>query len=440
MARENIYRRLFWPVYAPSTLFGIASGATVPVQVVAAIHLGASASLAALIVAIIGAIGLATTVHAGRLIDRVGDRHAMLLATVFAAVTELGSITALVWGSHRALVLFMATSFLRAPAMNIWGLARQAFTAERVGADEVGRAMTGLGGTMRIGNLIGPLLGGMLLISQPLWSVYVLSVLCASLALVVLYTPSLGGRLEKPRSSRAAEGPVGDLAPVEVPSADSSPEELIAQAESEPASAAPESSRPRLDVDWTRVVLAGIAITCLAVARAAQPVIVQLWGVHIGLDGSRISLLIAVGAAIEIVMMFPGGYLKDRLGRAVILVTCLTVYGTGFLLVVPLTRLFGVAGLVGAIVVMALGNGLGAGVNMTIGADLSPAVGRGRFLGIWALFSNVGVLGGPLLISALVKTVDVQAAVFSIGGVALVGSLWMITFARRIALPRGIGR
>ena len=41
-----MYRRLFWPVLAPSVLFGVAAGATIPVSVIAAIQLGASASLA----------------------------------------------------------------------------------------------------------------------------------------------------------------------------------------------------------------------------------------------------------------------------------------------------------------------------------------------------------------------------------------------------------
>ena len=55
MPSGSIYRRLLWPVYAPSTLLGVAAGATVPVQVVAAMHLGASGSVAALAVAGAGA-------------------------------------------------------------------------------------------------------------------------------------------------------------------------------------------------------------------------------------------------------------------------------------------------------------------------------------------------------------------------------------------------
>lgn len=182
------------------------------------------------------------------------------------------------------------------------------------------------------------------------------------------------------------------------------------------------------------MVLAGIAISTLAVARVAQAVVIQLWGVHIGLTGAQISLAIAGGAAVEILLMVPGGYLKDRLGRAPILVTCLIVYGSGFLLL-PLAHSWW--GVVGAVTVMAVGNGLGAGVNMTIGADLSPRVGRGRFLGIWAIFSNVGVLGGPGLVAAILVVSTSQVAALAVGSLALFGAGWMSWWAKEIGLPRG---
>lgn len=403
-----MYRRLLWPVLAPSVLFGVAAGATVPVSVLAAIDLGASAALAALIVAIMGAVSLATTVPAGALIDRVGDRRAMLIATGAAAVITAVTVVSLVWAGPGALALFMASTFLRAPAVNVWSLARQAYVAERVATREVGRAMTALGGTMRIGALVGPLLGGLLLLALPLWSVYVLSVVCSLLALAILYAPRLGGRHEEGYDASGRRSSSGE------PVAD-------------------RGSRVPLDVRWDAVLLAGVAISTLAVSRVAQAVIIQLWGVHIGLTAAEISLAIASGAAVEILLMFPAGHLKDRIGRSPILVACLVVYGTGFL-VLPLAETWW--GVVGAVTVMSVGNGLGAGINMTIGADLSPRVGRGRFLGVWALFSNVGVLGGPGLVSLLLVIASTQAAVLAVGGLALGGAAWMAAWSRRIGLPR----
>ena len=406
-----MYGRLFWPVLAPSILFGVAAGATVPVSVLAAMQLGASAALASLIVAIVGGIALVTTVPAGHLIDRVGDRRAMALATVAVAAFTAVTVGSLVWGGTGALAVFMASTFLRAPAMNVWSLARQAYVAERVPSHEVGRAMTALGGTMRIGALVGPLLGGLLLLFSPLWSVYVLSVVCSVLALAVLYSPRLGGRLE--------EG------------YDASGRSTALRSTADPAGS---TRRPRLDVRWRAVVLAGVAISTLAVARVAQAVVIQLWGVHIGLTDAQISLAIATGAAVEILLMVPGGYLKDRLGRAPILVACLVIYGSGFLLL-PLAHSWWAV--VGAVTVMAVGNGLGAGVNMTIGADLSPQVGRARFLGIWAIFSNVGVLGGPGLVAAILVVSTSQVAILAVGGLALAGAAWMSVWAKQIGLPKG---
>ncbi|WP_131104321.1 MFS transporter [Ornithinimicrobium sufpigmenti] len=419
-----MYRRLLWPVLAPSVLFGVAAGATVPVSVLAAMDLGASEALAALIVAIVGGISLATTVPAGMLIDRVGDRRAMLLATAAAAAVTAVTVASLVWAGPGALALFMASTFLRAPAVNVWSLARQAYVAERVPTREVGRAMTALGGTMRIGALVGPLLGGLLLLALPLWSVYVLSVVCSLLALAILYAPRLGGRHEEgfdANGRRYAAPARANTAP--------------ARANAAAAQGGSSGGRARLDVRWDAVVLAGVAISTLAVARVAQAVLIQLWGTHIGLTAAQISLAIATGAAVEILLMFPAGYLKDRLGRSPVLVACLLVYGSGFL-VLPLAGSWW--GVVGAVMVMSVGNGLGAGINMTIGADLSPPVGRGRFLGVWALFSNVGVLGGPGMVSLLLVVASTQAAVLAVGGLALAGAVWMTAWSRRIGLPRGL--
>lgn len=184
------------------------------------------------------------------------------------------------------------------------------------------------------------------------------------------------------------------------------------------------------------MVLAGVAVMALAVARIAQPIGVQLWGVQLGLTESTISLLVAVGAAVELVMMFPGGHLKDRIGRSAVLVLCLAVYGSGFALMPSLPHL---TGMVVAVLVMAVGNGLGAGINMTIGADLSPATGRARFLGIWAIFSNVGVLVGPATVSVLVASSGVRAALLGIAVVAVGGAGWMLAWARTVDLPRRVG-
>ncbi|GAA5164762.1 MFS transporter [Ornithinimicrobium tianjinense] len=407
-----MYRQLFWPVLAPSMLFSTGAGATVPVMVLAAVEAGASTAFASLIVALVGVVALLTTVSAGQLIDRLGDRRAMALATAWAAVSIGGTVVALVGEARWSLGLFVLSAVLRAPAVNVWNLARQALVADTMPTEQLGRAMTALGGTMRVGSLVGPLCGALLLLRLPLWSVYVFSLVCALLSLAILYSPR-GATLE------------GHRHPV-VPQEDGD-------------AGAPASGRGirSLQVRWPAVILAGAAISALSLVRVSHPVVLQVWGVHLGLTASTISLLVALIATIELVLMFPGGYLKDRLGRAPVLIACLTLLGASFVLMPLLPN---VPGLVGAVVVAAVGNGLGAGINMTIGADLSPPVGRGRFLGVWAVFSNVGVVAGPGLVAAVLVVASVQAALLGIAAVALGGALWMAAWARTVDLPRGTGR
>ena len=180
------------------------------------------------------------------------------------------------------------------------------------------------------------------------------------------------------------------------------------------------------------MILVGISIIALTVARSAQPVVIQLWGVEIGLQESSISLLIAFGAGLELVFMFLGAYIKDHLGRATTLVACLTIFGSGFVVMLLRPDL---TGMIAAAAIMAVGNGLGAGVNMTIGADLSPAIGRARFLGIWAIFSNGGKLGGPALISLVIAFASLRFGILFPGLFAILGAVWMIIWSKQIGLP-----
>lgn len=398
-----MFRQILWPVLIPSLLFAVSMGALTPVLVLAALGVGASESFAAILVGLMGAVSLCLAVPAGIMIDRLGDTRAMYAATI-ASVFVFGAIVvALAWHSAASLALYTAGLMLLAPISDVWNLARQAVVAETVAPANLGRAMTSLGGCMRVGTLVGPIASAGLLYLFPMWSVFVFSACCGIAAIVVLSLPVARTLEERtPRPRPAADG-----------------------------------HRPRLEVAWTPVVLAGVSISTLAVARAIQPVSVQLWGVQIGLHESAISLLIALGAALELILMFPGGYLKDRLGRSAVLLACLGAFAVGFTVMVLAPSL---AGLIAAIVVMAVGNGLGAGVNMTIGADLSPAVGRARFLGIWALFTNTGKLGGPSLFSLAILLSSLSAGILTSAALAAFGAVWILAWSRRIGLPKGLRR
>ena len=74
---------------------------------------------------------------------------------------------------------------------------------------------------------------------------------------------------------------------------------------------------------------------------------------------------------------------------------------------------------------MGVGNGLGSGIVMTLGADAAPAVGRAPFLGVWRLLSLVGHNGAALVVGAVAAVATIGAASVVVGLLTLVGGAWL---------------
>jgi hypothetical protein len=98
------------------------------------------------------------------------------------------------------------------------------------------------------------------------------------------------------------------------------------------------------------------------------------------------------------------------------------ILGVGFLLL-PLTSTALEIGAVACL--MGLGNGISAGIVMTLGADASPAGHRSQFLGGWRLCADLGAASGPLLIGAVSLVAPLAVATATMGVLTLVGSGWL---------------
>ena len=83
-----------------------------------------------------------------------------------------------------------------------------------------------------------------------------------------------------------------------------------------------------------------------------------------------------------------------------------------------------------------MGNGIGSGIIMTIGADASPSADRTRFLGIWRLITDLGGGGGPLLMSSVTAVLSLAGGITAIGALGFVAA-WMFWrwLPRKTAFP-----
>ena len=182
-----------------------------------------------------------------------------------------------------------------------------------------------------------------------------------------------------------------------------------------------------------RVLLTlGTGILIISAARTTRSALVPLWADSQGIDAATTSVIFGISAGLDLLLFYPGGAIMDRFGRVWVAAPSLIILGAGFLLL-PLTSSPAAIAVVAAL--MGLGNGLSAGIVMTLGADASPSLGRAQFLGGWRLCSDLGNAGGPLVISAVSAVATLAAAAYVMGVIALAGSGWLIKWVPLFAPP-----
>ncbi len=373
-------RSLAGTVYLPNFFVEVGRGAVVPVIALLALDLGASTAVAGAIVALLGLGTLAFDLPAGVLVARLGEKRSMMLAVAGLGVAA-GAI-----GLRPPLALYGALVFLMGGAWSIWLLARLAYATEASPIAHRGRVMSTIGGVSRTGQFLGPLIGAAVLFPLGLTGPFLAGALLALAALPALT------KIAAP--SRGA-GRTGGA-----------------------------TMRGVLREHRGTFGTAGMVAVAVQVLRSSRHAIIPLWGHRIGLGAGEISLLFGASSAVEIIAFYPVGILMDRKGRRWVAMPFISLLSAGIAsipLASTLTSLAAVSLLIG------LANGLGAGFNMTLGSDLAPTEGRSHFLGLWRLVSDVGTVGGPLLVAAATSLASLGAAAVVVGGVGLVGAsaMWL---------------
>jgi MFS family permease len=367
--------------FLPPALFSIGQGAIAPVIVISATQLGADAATAALIAGLTGIGLLVANIPAGALAARVGDRTAMVWASVVICL----SLAACMWSPN--LLVFAAAMFFTGAGFAVWALARQAYLAQVIPFPLRARAMSTLGGVFRIGQFIGPFIGGLAVELTGLAGAYAVHLVLCVLALAVL---------------------------------------LLADDVSTPLVIMP--AKPEgtwsLAVSHRRVFATiGIGMLLANAIRATRQVVIPLWGQHLGLSASAIAVIFGLSGLVDVLMFYPAGKAMDRFGRAAGAIPSMLLLAAGHVLV-PFTESAGA--LLWVSLLLGLGNGASSGLVGTLGADLAPVHARARFLGIWRLFTDAGAGAGPLALSGVTAALSLGVGIASFGvvGVGTAAFLW----------------
>ena len=376
------FRGIAVPAYGPTIVAAVGTGAVTPVIALGALDLGASISVAAFAVGLGLLAELFFAIPVGTLIERVGERQALAWAALVDAVAS-----AVAWLAP-SLAAYLGALFALGFTNCVFLVARQGYLIAAVPFAVRARAMSTLGGVNRIGVFIGPFIAAPLIhVWGPRMGYAVAVVSGVAAGIMVLATRDLTAEHE--RAARVA---------------------------------ARHSSR---DVLWAhrRVLLTvGIGVLFIGIARAGKNTIVPLWAEHVGLTASQTALVFGVAGGVEMLLFYPAGSVMDRFGRLWVALPMVAIIGSAMIWLPHTTTLVGI----GAVALVAsVGNGLGSGIVMTLGADAAPSEGRAQFLGGWRFLSVAGGSMSPLLIGVVATVASLAAASTALGVIAWVGGLWL---------------
>ena len=381
-------RSIALPAYGPTALGSIGTGAVLPVVVLSARALGAEVSVAAFLLSLIGIAQLVGDLPAGALASRIGERAALIVACAVEAVGMVGCAAA------PNLVALGASLCLLGLAAALFGLARQAYLTDAVPVHLRARALSTLGGVNRIGIFIGPFVGALVVSRSGVGAAYLVGFVSSAAALLlVLVVPDITTEHRRQEAGR------------------------------------PRRAIGRVLREHVRTLATlGVGALFIASARACRIALIPLFAESIGLDAARTSLVVGIAGAVDMLLFYPAGGVMDRFGRMWVALPSMVILAAGMAML-PLAHSFGT--LTAVAVVLGLGNGIGAGLVMTLGADAAPPDARVQFLGGWRLMADMGNASGPALIGAitLVAPLGVAAVVMGIG--ALGGAGWL-----RLWVPR----
>ena len=377
--QSNSRHLLILPVYVPALILAFCRGMLVPILPLYARSFDVSYGLVGLVLAAEGLGTLAADIPAGVLLRRIGRKRAMLLGIGCVVLSAL----ALSW--TRAFPELILYRFVAGIGGALWNISRHTYIADVVPVHQRGRAIAVFGGISRIGMFAGPAIGGAIGAAYGFRIPFLLYAGLAAVALLVSVRFIVESSTAAYRESRAK----GHLLDV-------------------------------LKHHYRRLLAAGSGQLFAQMIRAGRRAIIPLYAADvIGLDLQSIGWIISISGAIDMSMFYPAGMIMDRFGRKYASVPSFLVQSIAMGLI-PFSHSF--LGLLLTTSLLGLGNGIGSGTMMTLGADLAPRESMGEFLGIWRLIGDSGNTGGPLVVGGIADLLGLAVAPFFIAGIGLLAA------------------
>jgi len=394
--------------FLPTLLFSVGEGAIIPLIPLVANDLGATLAVAGFIAAMIMLGELVGDIPSGAIVSRIGERNAMLWASLLTIVSVLVCLVA-----PNPWVLGIGI-FLIGIATAVFALARHAFMASYVPRVYRARALSTLGGVFRAGWFIGPILAaGLIYVTGSTRSAFWLFIACSLGAAVILFL------LPDPAATfgeRPARGPA---------------------AAGRPATLRAPGLFATIRDSRAVLVRLGTGAALVGAMRASRTVMLPLWAVSIGISAPHTALIIGIAGGIDFALFYVSGQIMDRFGRLWSAVPSMLGLAAGHLVLAVTHDLpTNVEWFIGIAMFLSLANGIGSGLLMTLGADLAPVIGPAAFLGAWRFTADAGSAAAPLAVAGLTGVATLSIASGAMGVLGLFGAILLYRYIPRYAPHR----
>lgn len=378
-------------VYLPTFVFSVGEGSVIPVIASLALKLGASLAIAGVAAGAIMLGQLCGDVPAGLVVSRIGERKSMLISATVSLAAIIVCLFAPNW------IVLAAGIFVIGLSGATFTIARHAFLTVSVPAERRARALSTLGGVARLGLFVGPGISTLVIVhfgTQAVFFVHATACLLAIVILTVLPDPDADGARSRARRAAPAD----------------------------PAA----SVRAHMPV----LVRLGGSVAILAAVRASKTIMIPLWALYSGVSPSQTTIIASISAGAELILFYASGQIMDRYGRLSSILPCLGGLALGH---IGLLFTHSFATLLPVGIFLGLVNGLGSGIQLTLGSDIAPKAAPARVLGAWRLFGDTGSAISPLIVSALIATESLAAASLAIASIGAIGCALLIRYVPRYA-------
>ena len=381
-------RALILSFYLPALMVTLGHGLLVPILPLFAVDFEISYGLIGLVLAGEGIGTLIADVPTGMIQRRFGNKQVMMMGILVKALSVfLLFFAPTIW---IVLLLRLVSGFGR----SMYTISAHVYVTNQVGLGQRGKAISMYGGTHRLGGFIGPAIGGIIAGMLGLRAVFIVVGLVTAVGLLLVIAFTLNGKRQK----RGADEP--DSHDLHIRSVLVSNSRVLASA--------------------------GTAQIFGQMIRAGRTIIIPLFAAEaLGLAVDQIGLIVSLSVAVDFSLFVVAGWLMDRVGRKFAIVPCFGIQALGMALV-PFASSY--SGLLFAAVLIGIGNGLGSGSMMTLGADLSPSRSRGEFLGVWRWIGDMGQTGGPLIVGVVADILVLSSAIWVIAGSGLAAASIFLFF------------